>query len=386
MQKTLYKIIASALFCSLFILGNAQITEDTQVSLLTCSPGHEIYSSFGHSAIRFIDTSTGIDQVFNYGTFNFNTPNFYLKFVRGKLMYRLSINNTAGFLSVYHYEERSVYEQILDLTVEEKKALHLRLMDNYKEENRYYQYDFFFDNCSSRIRDIFEEVLGNGLVFQYDDLKKTKTFRQLIDPYIKPLAWLDFGIDIMLGVPTDKRAEERDYMFLPDYLMYYFGKAELNGKPFVKSTETLLKLYKEPTMPPIWQRPAFAMWLLFIAVAIFTFLAIKKGKRLLGFDIPLMFILGTMGLLFAFMWTTDHDAAHANMNMLWAVPLLFIFFPLLKKFIGKKAILFFLVFVAISFLGFLFLPQKFHIAVLPILGILVVRYGSMFLTHKSKES
>src|SRR5690606_5550069 len=140
--------------------------------------GDDLYATFGHSAVRVTDSSAGIDYVFNYGTFDFDTPHFYWKFVRGKLMYSLSAMDFPTFMQAYREEGRSVTEQVLNLSCPEKEMIWQFLQQNYLPENRDYKYDFLYDNCSTRIRDIFDKIFGPGWVVSNIIPEKGLTFRE----------------------------------------------------------------------------------------------------------------------------------------------------------------------------------------------------------------
>ena len=204
------------------------LTDAARISLITGQPGKELYASFGHSAIRVYDPSKGLDLVYNYGTFDFDEPGFYTNFLRGKLNYSLSVYDFRNMVLSYKYRNLSLYEQILDLSYEERKSVYAYLNTNYQPENRYYLYDFFFDNCSSRIRDVFEEILGSKLEFRDEHIQKHKTFRQLLDEFLVYSPWADFGIDLILGIPTDAVASSDEYMFLPYKLFDAFEQARIH--------------------------------------------------------------------------------------------------------------------------------------------------------------
>ena len=210
-------------FCSLYPQSNSivfpPLTQDAEISLITGEPGKELYTKFGHSAIRVHDPANGIDLVYNYGTFNFNAPGFYPKFLRGKLNYFLDVYEFKRMMLTYKYYNQSLYEQVIELTYDEKKAIYNFINTNYLPANKYYLYDFFFDNCSSRIKDVFQDILGPKLIFEDHDIKTNKTFRQLLDEFLNKSPWIDFGIDLTLGLPTDATATSEEYMFLP-YKLY----------------------------------------------------------------------------------------------------------------------------------------------------------------------
>ncbi len=221
------------------------LSQEARITLLTCSPGDELYSVFGHSAIRVQDPAYDLDWVFNYGTFDFSDPNFYTNFVKGKLNYILSVSEYHHFEYSYAMENRWIWEQELNITPYEKQYLFDSLRINRLPENRYYLYDFFFDNCATRIRDIFTEALERDILYDYQGLEQGQTFRELLMPYLAEKPWAKLGINLGLGLPADKRATPWDYMFLPDHMMTVFGDAMLSDKNhnenFISGNATLLE-------------------------------------------------------------------------------------------------------------------------------------------------
>ena len=215
------------------LLLKAQLPEEVadtsrmQISLLTCTPGEELYATFGHSALRVIDSNSVTDLVYNYGTFDFNDPNFYSKFIRGQLKYNLSVEYFSNFKFDYQAEERGITEQILNLSAAEKLKLRAALNENLKEENRYYLYDFFLDNCTTRLRD---------LIFKASEPQQalpavmpvTFTFRNAIHYYLnlQQKYWSKLGIDLLLGRPTDAVMTIEQQEFLPDNLEQVLDKIE----------------------------------------------------------------------------------------------------------------------------------------------------------------
>src|SRR5436190_10121911 len=192
-----------------------------QISLLTCSPGEDLYLTWGHSALRIVDGSTNSDIIYNYGTFDFDDPAFYSKFTRGNLLYFVSVQKFESFFEEYQYYQRGITEQILDLSCSEKEKLVSALQENAKEENKYYKYDFMVDNCTTRLRDIVFKN-ANATVTSKDIRPNKKiTFRNLINEYLDSSYhyWSKLGIDILLGTPVDKKLTNDEAMFLPDYLL-----------------------------------------------------------------------------------------------------------------------------------------------------------------------
>ncbi|HET9431438.1 MAG TPA: DUF4105 domain-containing protein, partial [Chitinophagaceae bacterium] len=208
-----------------------------QVSLLTCTPGQELYSTFGHSAIRVKDSATSTDIIFNYGTFDFNDPDFYKKFVQGKLLYFVSVDSLHNFLWEYEYFQRGVTEQVLNLDCITRKELVAALFENAREENKYYLYDFTHDNCTTRLRDMIEKSSGKILKSKNILPGAGATFRNLIHEYLNRGGqyWSKLGIDLLLGSHLDRAMTNREGMFLPDYLMKGLDSSTLDGVQIVNS-------------------------------------------------------------------------------------------------------------------------------------------------------
>ena len=241
------------------------LSADAEVSLLTISPGDELYMGFGHSAVRVVDPQNRLDRIYNYGTFSFDEPGFYIKFCRGQLDYQLSAYDYKYAYLMYTREERSMKEQVFRMTPQMKQAVYEALETNHLKENRRYRYDFFFDNCATRIRDIFESALGESFTI-YESNDRDLTFRNYIDQYLVPMQWADFGIDLVLGAKTDYPASAREAMFLPDYLFEGFDKATIKidgqNQQFVKEHKQILT-YPEKEMPGV-NTPYLYLWQLFL--------------------------------------------------------------------------------------------------------------------------
>lgn len=354
-------------------MGVFAYTDSAKVSLLTCSPGSELYSKFGHSAIRVYDPYEGTDIVFNYGLFDFNTPNFYLKFIRGKLPYQLGIQRFYNFMWDYQSEGRKVVETPLMLDLAAQRKLLDFLEYNYRPENRQYPYDFFFDNCASRIRDVVEQSAGLTYIQKVQDGRE-RTFRQLLDEYIKKYEWIDFGIDLILGLPADQKADFRAEMFLPDYLASNLQAGRAGNLPVAGSPAILLEPLPEPKKMSLFPPPFVFFSLLLLGAALLTWKGSRRAQK--GFDILYFGMLGLSGALFTFMWAgTDHDATHANLNLLWANP--FAFCVVAGAVFAGRAFWFRIVagLTLVALLGFPFLPQQFHPAVIPLMLITLLRCG-----------
>jgi hypothetical protein len=292
------------------------LSDDAQISLLTMLPGDEIYALFGHSAFRVHDPALGIDRVYNYGTFDFNQPYFVLRFMRGQLDYQLSVSPYDQIVPYYYELGRPVIEQVLNLTPHQKDHLLALLETNYRPENRIYRYDFFFDNCSTRLRDGLEAVVGTRL--DYDVSGQARTFRDLIDPYLARAPLTDFGVDLGLGSPTDRTASPREATFLPVELMHVFGAAQVDGRPLVSRTDTLFWFEGLQATPRAFNWPLLAAWLLLLAGAVLTVLRPALARRI---DAPLLGFAGIVGMIVFFLWfLTEHTVTGPNWNLLWAWP------------------------------------------------------------------
>ena len=245
-----YKIVFYLLLFGLPSVGYAQkidLTPQSQISVLTAGSGSELYSSFGHSAFRVKDASLGIDAVYNYGVFDFTTPNFYGKFARGKLDYTLARQRFDYFLRSYQLENRWVKEQVLDLSLADRKALFQYLETNYLPENRDYKYDFFYNNCATKIWDVLQEVFGNRLIFEKDYINEAHTHRQLIRQNVAINSWSGFGIDLALGSVIDDIATPREHLFLPEFIMKQVGVSQLGSNPLSAAPKTLFENTPEDT-------------------------------------------------------------------------------------------------------------------------------------------
>jgi hypothetical protein len=388
----LIKLVLAGLLLTLSVVSNAQqITPNAKISLLTCSSGEELYSTFGHSAIRVKDTTTGQDIVFNYGVFDFDTPHFYWKFVRGKLMYQLAIQSTYRFIQVYNYEGRSVKEEKFNLTRDEKAKLIHYLKKNYKPENRYYLYDFFYKNCSSIIWDVVKPRINTELYFD-STAYHPKTFRQMLHPPLEKMPWSKFGIDIALGLPADKTAGFIEQMFLPSYLSKNMSNT-LRSKPTNGSKQLLLE---EKTLVEKKQNnsftnfftPSIVFWGIFLLFMVFTLL-IPKSKTTKTADYIFFSLQGLLGLLLLFLWFgTDHSAMNTNMNLFWANPIALILVVLMRVRRHKlktTAVAILIVTSAAVIIGWNLLPQQFNPVFVPICLTTIVR-GTDHLMQTIKDA
>lgn len=316
------RLYFTQLLIVIFTCLQLQVLSNPAISILTCGTGQDLYSIYGHSAIRIIDSVNGTDKVYNYGTFNFNDPDFYIKFTRGKLMYYVSDEDFSDFLSLYMHEQRSMIEQQLDLTDSDAKLIQAFLLTNIKEENKYYKYDFLFDNCSTRIRDIFDMQLRGRFVLGKCMADDSLSFRKLLNYYERNLHWERVGINLLMSNLVDKKMSSKEATFLPDYLMKALQQSTLDGKPIVKETIQLLPQPHNPIKTP--NHPRQLMWALLLFFVGVSFSSFKK--YLLYADVLLFMSLGLLGIFMLLMWLgTEHAVCQWNRNLVWAFPLHIVF-------------------------------------------------------------
>ncbi|MBN9350790.1 MAG: DUF4105 domain-containing protein [Chitinophagaceae bacterium] len=370
--------------------GNAKAQNDScrfRVSLLTASPGAELYSTFGHSALRVIDSVSGRDLVFNYGTFNFDESNFYMKFIRGKLKYFLSVDDYNSFASDYSADNRSLTEQVLNLTCGQADKVAEFLDWNMLPVNRFYKYDFTFDNCTTRLRDLVDTISGNAVKYR-TILPKPISFRNAIHDYLNRnnKSWDKLGIDILLGRKLDRLMTNREVSFLPDYLMMAFDSASIQNQPLVKDKQVILKRHFVVQQGDNINNPLFIFSCLFVIIAFLSFSNKNSIRKMLAsLDGIFFFAYGLLGLILIFMWIgTDHFMTKDNYNLLWAWPtnIIAAFYINSRKSFARYYFLVFAI-AELILLGLWFsLPQKLNPALIPLNAIMILRSFINFRKNK----
>ncbi len=375
-----------------------QLSPKAEISLLTIGPGENLYDTFGHTAVHVEDTDRNLNVVFNYGYFNLEAPNFYLKFARGKLLYKLGVNPYDEFYESYVQEQRWIKAQVLNLTIAEKQAVFNFLAHNAKPENSTYLYDFFYDNCATRPLDVLRTISNNQLQLHIDNFPSGKTHRDLIHDYVPVNTWGRLGIDIALGSIIDKKVDHRYYLFLPDYMMDAFAKAELTNAGATKSLVAKTEDRFVSTDPASYGHsfvlsPFLILTLLAILLIWKTYTDLKTNRRPYLLDKLILAITGIIGISLFLLWTaTDHTATAWNYNLLWAFPFNFIVIFAFSKTRQKKWILPYLklviILLALLLTHWIIGVQVFAIALIPILIALVFRYiymWKMFNAQKPQE-
>ncbi len=387
LSRFLGLVALSVVFLGTPLTSTAQpssLSEQSEISMVTILPGDPVYTMFGHSALRVHDPAQNIDRLYNYGTFDFDDPLFIPKFAYGHLRYFLSVASYPGAVQVYKQQGRPVIEQKLNLSTEQKTALYRFLQTNAQPDHRYYQYDFFFDNCSTRIRDALKHALGDAVTFT-DRPNPDRSFRHLLDPYAADRPLLDLGFDLGLGTPADRDPTPREAMFLPELLLKAFNHATVtrNGtpQPLVAQTDTTFWISGYTSTPSSFDWPVPLAWLFLGLTLAWTGWQATTG-RLPGEtgDALLLAVVGLIGAMVFFLWfISEHMVTQNNWNLLWAWPTHLIAAAVLLRRPGAYGLHLYLGATALSIaalaLGWTRLPQDLHAAVFPFMLALGVRAG-----------
>ena len=359
-----------------------------EVSLLTCTSGDELYTTFGHSSVRVIDRINGTEEIFDFGVFDFSTPNFYWKFFKGKLNYKLTKRGFNSFLRSYKSDGRGVIEEKLNLPTEDKRKIHELLLINYQPENRNYQYDFFYDNCSTRIRDL---IYKTGRDFTVKDDSKIEeneaeqfSFRQHLKKYMIDKKWVSLGIDLLLGMEADKKMTFDQEMFLPIDLSdnlskLWYGNKGVITKLMDAPVEIIAPENKTNKLGAIFT-PFVVFGLVFLLFALLVFKQFRIVKPIRGL---LYIVLGILGSFLLFMWVgTEHTATNWNLNLLWMNPL-YLLVPFVWGSKWKKGLLIFCSILAVgTLLLWPFLPQYLNYGLIPLVMTIILLNVSKILERK----
>lgn len=369
--------------------------ENTKISLITCSPGEIIYELFGHTAIRIEDPTSGIDFMVNYGLFDFSQENFIYRFVRGKTDYCVGVQYTHYFIESYQERGSSVTQSTLNLTTDEKINLLSRLDENLQPQNREYRYNFIYDNCATRVRDMIEMSLSQRIT--YPTHVNDYTFREAIMLYTEEAPWAQLGFDLCLGRGTDATATQRELFFLPEVLGNAYESAKImtdkGSKHLCSNTTQLIPETRQSSCS--WFSPTLCAYLLLFITLFASFFLRNKKKWLEAGDVVLNTINGLLGCIILFLILfSQHPFTGQNYNILWMnpltlFPLLAAIFPFLKKinglYYGGSALMWLLFIVAMPIL-----PQTFNAAVLPwVLTLLLrsyLRFSEIRERHKIRNN
>ena len=298
--------------------------DSIRVSLLTCSPHDEIYSLYGHTAIRYEDKASKTDIVVNYGMFSFKKPFFVARFVLGLTDYEMGIQDFNDFCYEYQYFGSQVTQQEINLTPEEKGQLLKAMQDNYANA-RVYRYNYFYNNCTTKARDIILKSI-NGKIEYKNAIDKSVSFRDLIHGCNANYSWASFGNDLLLGFKADMQTTREEQQFLPDNLMRDFGQAKIvsadgSTRPLVKNTEIIVKGNDHAIAGKTKVTPQFVFITLLLLIAAIVVAEFKTKKRFLWVDISLLLASGLAGLILFVMLFSEHPTTSTNLQIFILCPL-----------------------------------------------------------------
>lgn len=298
--------------------------DSIRVSLLTCSPHDEIYSLYGHTAIRYEDKASKTDIVVNYGMFSFKKPFFVARFVLGLTDYEMGIQDFNDFCYEYQYFGSQVTQQEINLTPEEKGQLLKALQDNYANA-RVYRYNYFYNNCTTKARDIILKSI-NGKIEYKNAIDKSVSFRDLIHGCNANYSWASFGNDLLLGFKADMQTTREEQQFLPDNLMRDFGQAKIvsadgSARPLVKNTEIIVRGNDYAIAGKTKVTPQFVFITLLLLIAAIVVAEFKTKKRFLWVDISLLLASGLAGLILFVMLFSEHPTTSTNLQIFILCPL-----------------------------------------------------------------
>lgn len=376
------------------IIGFAQqlkLSPYAEVSVITVGPGTSLNDAFGHNAFRIKDPARGLDITYGYGEYDFEAPHFYLKFAQGKLNYLLGKIDFNRFYGFYVYQNRTMREQLLNLSADEKQKLFDYLENNYKPENRRYLYDFFYDNCATKIRDVLEKTSDTEIVFHKPQGFEPKTFRELIYECVDRNTWGSLGIDMALGSVIDKEATPYEHMFLPKYIFEFFGTATKdNSEKLVRKTHTLYQKKEQKAPSEFLWSPLFILGVIALVILGLTYRDYNKNKRNKILDTILFAFTGVIGIMVLLLWfATDHTATALNYNLLWVFPINILAMVQLAKQHPKhwirKYLKFLVILLCLLALHWIVGIQQFAIALIPLLIALAIRYIYLIYYLKNQQ-
>lgn len=394
------KLISTALLLTIIsyvsLTAQIQLSDSSKISLMTVSPWTgQVYALYGHSVIKVQDDLTGVDACFNYGYFDTSQPNFLFHFVRGETDYVLGVTSYQDFIAENTFRGLEVVEQELNLTMEQKQQLWTDLYINSLPENRQYRYNFLFDNCATRPRDMVENIIGKPII--YPSSKPNQTFRDLIHECVHQFAWMEFGIDLVLGSGADRYITEREKMFLPHYLMVAFEEAKVynegqNNPPLVTSSVKLLEADSENLERNEWNmlKPlpvAFALLFVTLLISFFQ-LRYNHHKTALIYDTVLFLIAGIAGLIVTFLiFFSEHPITSPNWNLAW-LHVVHLFAALLFWVKSLKKVVYYYHFInfavlSLFLLSWWFIPQQLPLATIPFALSIWLRSGTNFIIERS---
>ncbi len=387
-----FVFLSLLIFLSTFSQAQIRLSDEAEISIVTIGPYQgEVWSAFGHSGIRIVDPNNRVDWFYNYGLYDFDQENFFLNFAQGLLKYKVGVTKYEHVFLFYKRQNRYVKEQYLNLTLEEKQQFFDFLQNNVKPENAEYLYNYVYDNCATKIRDVIDELYPGRVQYDLSYKVDGKTIRDLMEDYLDYQPWGDLGIDIGLGTQVDREATALEYMFLPEYIFEGLAEAKISRD----TAEVPFVLKSEVTFMPEDQNDGNGLFtpfntfvLIFFIVGLITHRNMKYGKRTKWIDAVLFSIVGFAGWWVVFLWVGTEHLSQGNLNILWAIPfhLPLAFFNSKERY--RKFFRMYFKIAAYWYCGVLLIwaliPQPLHQSLVPLVLTMVLR--SFFISYDLRKN
>lgn len=295
-----------------------QPSESTEISVLVCSPGNDMYSQYGHAAMHVRDTTQRVDEVFDYGVFYiYDYVDFVRNFLTGKMFYSVEAQPFQLTRWIYASEGRGITEYKLNLTLSEKKCFCAYLLWNLRTANKEYLYNFFEDNCATKLRDIIERFVPQ---VQWNEPYAPDTWKNVVFKYSDKNSWCGLGIQLALGLPADKNATPRGMMFSPEHLAKSLMTATVGDRKLVTQTREVLPVMSV-AQHPLWENACLILWIVAVLILLLSLWELKTRKRVIWFDVLLFFVIGVLGTVISYiMCFSVHSLVFPNFNLLWMLP------------------------------------------------------------------
>ncbi len=370
MRKILFSFVF-LLSCSVFAQKTI-LSDKAEISVLTCASGNELYSLFGHTAIRVSDPANHVDVVYNFGAFDFATPNFYLKFIKGDLRYFVVTGSYNDFLEEYVYLQRSVYEQRLNLMPIQKQFVYDRLEEILNSDEKFYTYKFIDRNCTTLVADVLTSTIGSPMSMKIKDAGKTN--RRILYGYIQDHFYENLGISIMFGAKTDVDIYK---VYLPLQLMESITKTANKGIPLTSYTQTVVEAKPNAAS-------SFSWWNNFYTYSLFLLCIALINKKLVY--LTYLFMVGLFGIFLCCVgFYSYHEELAQNYNILLFSPLLL---PLTLAIIRKNVkwtrnILYTSIGLLVIYIVYM-LNKPHFLLLLPVIGVHAILFTKIYFELKGK--
>ena len=364
--------------------------DSLEISLLTCTPGPVAYSMYGHSALRVHNFTANLDLVFNYGVFDYNEDNFVFKFVKGETDYILGAEYAVGFFGRYKDEGAGILEQVLNLSQEECNTLNALLMENLRPENCTYRYNWLYDNCTTRARDVMERAIQGEV--RYHAADQHLTARDILHQFNIVDRWMEFGENFILGYELDRTLSKRQQMFIPS-----FYAADVDSATILRPDGQVVSLVRETRYPleqtlpqksPDFDTPMLIFILLFVFVAVICVFEIRRKQTFKWFDVTLSVCVGLAGLLVSFLFFfSEHAGVCTNMLVILFNPLAFVWIPFIIRRRTRVVNYVILAEFVVFFVAAVAVRQCLDAAIWPLVSTLLLRViVNIFINHNKSLS